>query len=101
MNITTFNTAGSANIRSGTEIRLTTADPDQCGAAYCQEAISVTQSLVLDIEFSFRITNKEGKSAYGGADGFAFVIQSAGPKAIGQGISHLLTMNSFKLITFH
>lgn len=94
MNITTFNTAGSANIRSGTEIRLTTADPDQCGAAYCQEAISVTQSLVLDIEFSFRITNKEGKPAYGGADGFAFVIQSAGPKAIGQGIS-IFSYNEF------
>ncbi|KAI7875016.1 concanavalin A-like lectin/glucanase [Lichtheimia hyalospora FSU 10163] len=83
--ITTLNTVGSASIRSGTEIRLTTADPDQCGAAYCQEPIDVTQSLVLDIEFSFKITNKEGQSAYGGADGFAFVIQSAGPMAIGQG----------------
>lgn len=91
--ITAFNTVGSASIRSSSsssgtekEIRLTTADPDQCGAAYCQEPIDVTQSLVLDIEFSFKITNKEGKSAYDGADGFAFVIQSAGPTAIGQGI---------------
>lgn len=89
MAITTLNTVGSASIRSGTEIRLTTADPDQCGAAYCQEPIDVTQSLALDIEFSFKITNKEGQSAYGGADGFAFVIQSAGPMAIGQGRFHL------------
>lgn len=89
MAISAINTVGSASIRSSSgteEIRLTTADPDQCGAAYCQEPIDVTQSLVLDIEFSFKITNKEGKPAYGGADGFAFVIQSAGPTVIGQGI---------------
>ncbi|KAI7848221.1 hypothetical protein BDC45DRAFT_561817 [Circinella umbellata] len=66
-------------------IRLTTADPDQVGGFYCKEQLDITQTKAAVFEFGFRITNKQGEAAWDGADGFAFVIQSMGPTALGQG----------------
>ncbi|KAJ3067660.1 peptide-N4-(N-acetyl-beta- glucosaminyl)asparagine amidase, partial [Quaeritorhiza haematococci] len=39
----------------------------------------------LVLEFGFRVTNSEGRDADGGADGFAFVLQSESGKAVGEG----------------
>ncbi|KAI9488329.1 concanavalin A-like lectin/glucanase domain-containing protein [Zychaea mexicana] len=75
----------SASRENDGMIRLTTADPDQVGAAYCSEQLDLSQTNAAVFEFGFRITNKQGEAAWDGADGFAFVIQSAGPTALGQG----------------
>ncbi|KAI9316425.1 hypothetical protein BX666DRAFT_1950459 [Dichotomocladium elegans] len=77
-------TLGSASVRANA-LLLTPADPDQVGAIYCKEPIDLQQAQALQVEFAFRICNKQGGPAYDGADGFALIIQANGPDAIGQG----------------
>ena len=67
-------------------IRLTRAVPDQRGGAYLKQSVQLDDHVKgLEIEFAFCITKGNDQPAMGGADGFAFVIQSQGENALGEG----------------
>lgn len=67
-------------------LRITEAMPDQRGGANLKQSVELNEDLEgLEIEFAFRITDKEGLPPVDGADGFAFVIQSQGVDALGEG----------------
>jgi hypothetical protein len=65
---------GSAKL-SGTRLRLTDGGNNEVGGGFYTTPLNV-QSFTTD--FSFQLTNP-------GADGFAFVVQSVGPAALGPG----------------
>ena len=71
-----FSLVGSATLPNGV-LRLTPAVESQAGAAWLRQAQPVLDGF--DSLFQFQITQPTGS----GADGFAFVIQSVGPNAIG------------------
>ncbi|KAI8147306.1 hypothetical protein BJV82DRAFT_595041 [Fennellomyces sp. T-0311] len=75
----------SASGLDGGITRLTSAKPDQVGGAYCSGQLSIPEAKAAVFEFELRITDKDGQGACDGADGMAFVIQSEGPTAIGEG----------------
>jgi hypothetical protein len=70
--------AGDATIMNDV-LRLTPAKPDRAGAAW----FGVKQPIASGFEttFQFRLTQQGGLGH--GADGFAFVLQNAGPTALG------------------
>ena len=69
---------GDATI-NGEALRLTPAKPDRAGAAWFREKQPVAAGF--DTTFQFRLTRQGGLGH--GADGFAFVLQNAGPVALG------------------
>jgi hypothetical protein len=73
-----INLAGSAHFE-GSAIRLTDAEKHAAGAAWLRDKQTVGGGF--ETEFTFRLTMPGGLG--GGADGFAFVLQNSGPKAIG------------------
>jgi peptide-N4-(N-acetyl-beta-glucosaminyl)asparagine amidase len=64
--------------------RLTTTTSSQSGAMHLKQSIDLSKLKGIEIDFRFRITDGQGHPS-NGADGFAFVIQSNGPDALGQG----------------
>lgn len=67
-------------------LRITEAIPDQRGGANLKQPVELNEDLLgLEVEFAFRITDKDGLPPVNGADGFAFVIQSQGENALGEG----------------
>ncbi|KAI8881403.1 concanavalin A-like lectin/glucanase [Backusella circina FSU 941] len=79
---------GDASITLQQEIfigRLTRSTSSQTGAMYLKQPVDLSELKGLEVDFKFRITDGEGKAAVNGADGFAFVIQSNGPDALGEG----------------
>ena len=70
--------AGSARA-DGSAVRLTSAERHQAGAAWLAERQPVSGGF--DTTFQFRISEPGGLG--GGADGFAFVLQNSGAKALG------------------
>jgi hypothetical protein len=74
---------GAAELRSGV-LRLTPARTEVVGAAWLAAKQDVAAGF--DTSFRFQLTGQGGLG--GGADGFAFVLQNAGPDAIaGRGAS--------------
>lgn len=67
--------AGDAAM-SGNALRLTPARPRMVGAAWLDQKQQVATGF--ETNFDFRLTHQGG----GGADGFAFVLQNSGPRAI-------------------
>jgi hypothetical protein len=71
--------------REGDVIRLTPPLKYKAGAAWAKSAVSV--NVAFETRFRFRLT-EAADNIYGGADGFAFVIQTLGPNALaGRGAS--------------
>jgi hypothetical protein len=70
---------GSAGIAEGRILRLTKARTNQSGAAWLIEKQPVAGGF--DTTFEFQLTAQGGLGP--GADGFAFVLQNAGPSALG------------------
>lgn len=64
---------------SGKVLRLTTAQDNQAGAAWFHQEQPVAAGF--ETTFQFQLTKQGGLGR--GADGFAFVLQNAGPKALG------------------
>ena len=64
---------------SGRALRLTPAKHDRSGAAWLREKQPVASGF--DTTFQFQLTRQGGLGH--GADGFAFVVQNAGPEALG------------------
>lgn len=64
-----------------TAMRLTTPEVNQAGAAWLKDK----QYLAAGFEtaFQFQLTEQGGFGPFKGSDGFAFVIQNAGPDALG------------------
>ncbi len=73
-----LNLVGDAALQ-GEVIRLTPAKHDRSGAAWLREKQPVGSGF--DTSFEFQLTKPGGLGH--GADGFAFVIQNAGPEALG------------------
>jgi hypothetical protein len=69
--------AKAANTTDGVVLRLTPSIQDQAGSVFSLHEVSISQ---FQTYFRFRIS---GDLATYGADGFAFVIQVASPKALG------------------
>jgi hypothetical protein len=69
---------GAAQFHDG-KLRLTPSLPNQRGAAWAKNKIWVADGFTY--RFKFQITNRD--AVYGGADGFAFVIQNADLLALG------------------
>ncbi|TPX65736.1 hypothetical protein SpCBS45565_g04979 [Spizellomyces sp. 'palustris'] len=67
--------------KTGPSVELTPAQPDKIGSVFASKQIDLGASCIVD--FTFRISNKDGRSAEGCADGFAFVIQSHASSACG------------------
>jgi hypothetical protein len=79
-----FSTAGKLSLvenasRHGDVLRLTPARRMQRGAAWFRDKLPLGQGF--STTFHFRLTDQD--EGFGGADGFAFVIQNSGPSAIG------------------
>lgn len=70
--------AGDAKV-AGQALRLTRAHGDRAGAAWFREKQSVASGF--ETSFQFQLTQQGGLGH--GADGFAFVLQNAGPDALG------------------
>ena len=64
---------------AGTKLRLTRAKHDRSGAAWFRDKQPVASGF--DTAFQFQLTRQGGLGH--GADGFAFVLQNAGPDALG------------------
>ncbi|KAI8336397.1 concanavalin A-like lectin/glucanase domain-containing protein [Choanephora cucurbitarum] len=79
-----FNLLGSTTLENKV-IQLTRAISDQCGGIYLSQPIELEGLKGIEVEFEFRISNGQGGPAMGGADGFAFVIQSDHDHALGHG----------------
>ena len=62
-------------------LRLTPADNQRRGAVWYMRKQAVAGGF--ETVFQFQFTSQDQDPRYSGADGMAFVIQSAGPKAIG------------------
>jgi hypothetical protein len=60
-------------------LRITRAKPNKAGAAWVREKQPVGSGF--DTMFQFQLTQQGGLGH--GADGFAFVLQNSGPKALG------------------
>ncbi len=69
---------GNASI-SGKSLRLTEAHGNLSGAAWFRDKQSVASGF--ETTFDFQLTHQGGQGR--GADGFAFVLQNAGPQALG------------------
>src|SRR5260370_34815016 len=70
---------GEAAVSGGKVLRLTAARRDRSGAVWCVEKQHVGSGF--ETTFQFRLTQQGGLGH--GADGFAFVLQNAGPAALG------------------
>ena len=78
-----MNLVGAAR-RAGPVLRLTPAAQQTAGAAWLEKKQQISSGF--DTSFQFQLTNQGGLGK--GADGFAFVLQNAGPSAIaGRGSS--------------
>lgn len=72
--------AGDAAI-SGQALRLTTLKIDQSGAAWFKEKQHISSGF--ETTFRFQLTEQGGFGPWKGSDGFALVLQNAGPQALG------------------
>ena len=75
---TGLNLVGDAAV-AGSALRLTRAKGDRSGAAWFHEKQAVGAGF--ETTFQFQLTRQGGLGH--GADGFAFVLQNAGPGALG------------------
>ena len=70
---------GNATVSRAAALRLTASKHDQSGAVWLLEKQRVASGF--ETTFSFQLTHQGGLGH--GADGFAFVLQNAGPEALG------------------
>ncbi|KAI8376830.1 concanavalin A-like lectin/glucanase domain-containing protein, partial [Blakeslea trispora] len=85
--MSSFDTNAYRNLLSQTPlIRLTKAVSDQCGGVYFRQPILIDSTLKgIEVEFAFCVSDGQGGPTMGGADGFAFVLQSEHERALGHG----------------
>ena len=82
INLSTLAYNGSASLISNNELQLTTDAGSQAGSAFLPGAVSTTTPFTASFVYA-------EASAQAPADGFAFVLQSVGANAVGQGGGYL------------
>ncbi|KAI8381270.1 uncharacterized protein BYT42DRAFT_565911 [Radiomyces spectabilis] len=65
-------------------VRLTQDEPSQCGGVFCETSLDLTSG-GFEVEFAFRITDRNGQPSREGADGLAFVIRGDSDVTLGRG----------------